>query len=133
ELYSVQDPDAPEGHLRGRFVSEPDGSYAFVGVRPVPYRIPFDGPVGEMIDATGRHPWRPAHIHIAVSPPGYETVATHVFDAESPYLDSDAVFAVKPSLIWKLERHGLDDADVPDCVDGTWYAVDDLDIVLARR
>jgi catechol 1,2-dioxygenase len=123
ELYSVQDPDAPEGHLRGRFVSEADGSYAFVGVRPVPYRIPFDGPVGEMLEATGRHPWRPAHIHIAVSAPGYESLATHVFDGESPYLDSDAVFAVKPSLIRTFEAHE----------DGTWYSLDDLDIVLAEE
>jgi hydroxyquinol 1,2-dioxygenase len=122
ELYSVQDPDAPEGHLRGRFVSEPDGSYAFVGVRPVPYRIPFDGPVGVMLDATGRHPWRPAHIHIAVSAEGYQPLATHVFDAESPYLDSDAVFAVKPSLIRVFEAHE----------EGTWYALDDLDIVLTE-
>ena len=131
ELYSVQDPDAPEGHLRGRFVSEPDGRYAFVGVRPVPYRIPFDGPVGRMLDATGRHPWRPAHIHLAVSAPGYEPVATHVFDAESPYLDSDAVFAVKPSLIRTFERRAPDDVDAPAGLDGTWYALDDLDLVLA--
>src|SRR5262249_22596127 len=131
ELYSVQDPDAPEGHLRGRFVSEPDGSYAFVGVRPVPYRIPFDGPVGEMIDATGRHPWRPAHIHIAVSAPAFEPLSTHVFDTESPYLDSDAVFAVKPSLVRTFERRAPDDPDAPVGTDGTWYALDDLDIVLA--
>ena len=133
ELYSVQDPDAPEGHLRGRFVSEADGSYAFVGVRPVPYRIPFDGPVGEMLEATGRHPWRPAHIHIAVTAPGYESLATHVVDAESPYLDSDAVFAVKPSLIRTFDTREPEDPDAPDGVDGTWYALDGLDIVLAEE
>ena len=133
QLYSVQDPDAPEGHLRGRFVSEADGGYAFVGVRPVPYRIPFDGPVGVMLGATGRHPWRPAHIHIAVSAPGYQPLATHVFDAESPYLDSDAVFAVKPSLIRTFDARGPEAADAPEGVDGTWYTVDDLDIVLAEE
>jgi protocatechuate 3,4-dioxygenase beta subunit len=132
ELYSVQDPDAPEGHLRGRFVSEDDGRYAFVGVRPVPYRIPYDGPVGEMLEATGRHPWRPAHIHIAVSADGYEPLATHIFDAESPYLDSDAVFAVKPSLIRAFEPRQPDDVNAPDGVDGTWYAVDGMDIVLVE-
>jgi catechol 1,2-dioxygenase len=130
ELYSVQDPDAPEGHLRGRFVSRDDGRYAFVGVRPVPYRIPFDGPVGEMLEATGRHPWRPAHIHIAVDAPGYAPLATHIFDAESPYLDSDAVFAVKPSLIRTFDPRQPDDDEAPDRADGTWYAVEDLDIVL---
>jgi protocatechuate 3,4-dioxygenase beta subunit len=99
QLYSVQDDDAPETHLRGRFRSRADGSYAFLGVRPVPYPIPADGPVGAMLAATGRHPWRPAHIHMIVSAPGYQTVTTHVFDADSAYLDSDAVFAVKPSLL----------------------------------
>jgi catechol 1,2-dioxygenase len=84
-----------------------------------------------MLDATGRHPWRPAHIHIAVSAPGYQSLATHVFDAESAYLDSDAVFAVKPSLIRTFEPRGPEDADTPDGVDETWYALDDLDIVLA--
>ncbi len=133
ELYSVQDPDAPEGHLRGRFVSEDDGRYAFIGVRPVPYRIPYDGPVGEMLEATGRHPWRPAHIHIAVSADGYEPLATHIFDAESPYLDSDAVFAVKPSLIRTFEPRQPDAVDAPDGVDGTWYAVEGLDIVLVAE
>jgi catechol 1,2-dioxygenase len=133
ELYSVQDPEAPEGHLRGRFFSRDDGRYAFVGVRPVPYRIPFDGPVGEMIDATARHPWRPAHIHIAVSAPGYAPLATHIFDAESPYLDSDAVFAVKPSLIRTFDPRRPDDAEAPDGADGTWYAVEDLDIVLVAE
>jgi len=133
ELYSVQDPEAPEGHLRGRFLSEQDGRYAFVGVRPVPYRIPFDGPVGKMLDATARHPWRPAHIHVAVSAEGYEPLATHIFDAESPYLDSDAVFAVKPSLIRTFERREPEDDDAPDGANGTWYALDDLDIVLVAR
>ena len=133
ELYSVQDPNAPEGHLRGRFFSRDDGRYAFVGVRPVPYRIPFDGPVGEMLEATGRHPWRPAHIHIAVSAPGYAPLATHIFDAESPYLDSDAVFAVKPSLIRAFDPRQPDDVEAPDGADETWYAVEDLDIVLVAE
>ncbi len=63
-LYAVQRPEAEEDHLRGRFLTRDDGSYAFVAVRPVPYPIPDDGPVGRMLAATGRHPWRPAHIHI---------------------------------------------------------------------
>jgi hydroxyquinol 1,2-dioxygenase len=99
ELYGVQNDDAPEAHLRGRFRTRGDGSYAFLGVRPVPYRIPDDGPVGAMLAASGRHAWRPAHIHMIVSAPGFETVTTHIFDAASEYLDSDAVFAVKPSLL----------------------------------
>ena len=117
-LYAVQSPEAPEDHLRGRFHTDAEGRYAFVGVRPVPYPIPDDGPVGAMLSATGRHPWRPAHIHMIVRAPGYRTLTTHVFDAASEYLDSDAVFAVKPSLAREFVRE-----------DGG-YAVE-LDLVLA--
>ena len=103
-LYAVQSPEAPEDHLRGRFRTDADGRFAFIGVRPVPYPIPDDGPVGAMLEATGRHPWRPAHIHMIVRAPGYRTLTTHIFDAASAYLDSDAVFAVKPSLIREFVR-----------------------------
>src|SRR5438045_2947799 len=89
-LYAVQRPEAAEDHLRGRFHSRPDGSYAFLGVRPVPYPIPYDGPVGAMLEATGRHPWRPAHIHMIIRAAGYRTLTTHVFDRARPYLESDA-------------------------------------------
>lgn len=105
-LYGVQDDNAPEAHLRARFRTRPDGAYAFLGVRPVPYPIPDDGPVGAMLAASARHSWRPAHIHMIVSAPGYETLTTHIFDADSPYLDSDAVFAVKPSLLRRFVRDG---------------------------
>ena len=129
-LYGVQDPEAPEEHLRGRFRARADGSYAFLGVRPVPYPIPDDGPVGTMLAATGRHPWRPAHLHMIVSAPGYETLTTHLFDADSEYLDSDAVFAVKPSLLRRFVRRAADDPERPPGVEGDWWSVEN-DIVLA--
>jgi catechol 1,2-dioxygenase len=132
-LYAVQDPDSPTGNLRGLFRTEPDGSFAFLGVRPTAYRIPADGPVGQLLASTGRHPWRPAHIHVIVSAPGYQTVATHIFDAASKYLDSDVVFAVKSSLVRQFERHepgppggrAPDGAAVPDGVppDEPWYSL----------
>jgi hydroxyquinol 1,2-dioxygenase len=128
-LYAVQDPDAPEDHLRGRFRTRPDGSFAFLAVRPVPYPIPDDGPVGKMLDASGRHPWRPAHIHMIARAPGHRTVTTHIFDEESEYLDSDAVFAVKPSLLRHFERHSADDPETPEGVDGEWVSLE-CDIVL---
>jgi hydroxyquinol 1,2-dioxygenase len=128
-LYAVQNPDAPEHHLRGRFRTRDDGSYAFLAVRPVPYTIPDDGPVGRMLAATGRHPWRPAHIHMIVRAPGYRTVATHIFDAESQYLDSDAVFAVKPSLLREFVRRSDDDPERPAGVNGSWCSVEN-DLVL---
>jgi len=116
-LYAVQNPDSPASNLRGRFRTEADGSFAFLGVRPTEYPIPDDGPVGQLLTSTGRHPWRPAHIHVIVSAPGYQTVATHIFDSASKYLDSDAVFAVKASLVREFERHEpgpVTDGPAPD-------------------
>jgi hydroxyquinol 1,2-dioxygenase len=93
-------------------------------VRPTPYTIPNDGPVGAMLDATGRHPWRPAHIHVIVRAPGYRTLTTHVFDKTSDYLDSDAVFAVKPSLARDFVLRAADDPERPAGIDGDWYSVE---------
>jgi catechol 1,2-dioxygenase len=108
-LYAVQRAEGDEDHLRGRFLTRDDGSYAFVGVRPVAYPIPADGPAGRMLDATGRHPWRPAHLHVTVIARGYERLTTHFFDAGTDYLDSDAVFAVKPSLVREFVGSPADD------------------------
>jgi hydroxyquinol 1,2-dioxygenase len=123
-LYAVQDPDAPDEHLRGRFRAREDGSYAYRAVRPLPYPIPADGPVGRMLDATGRHPWRPAHIHMVVRAPGYQTLVTHIFDRASEYLDSDTVFAVKSSLLRTFEERDADDPDKPGAFDGPWCSLE---------
>ena len=130
QLYAVQKPEAEEDHLRGRFITRPDGSYAFVAVRPTPYPIPYDGPVGRMLDLTGRHPWRPAHVHMIIRAEGYRTLTTHVFDVDSQYLDSDAVFAVKPSLTREFITHSPDDPDTPEGVTTEWVSVEN-DLVLA--
>ena len=99
-FYDIQQPDVqPEMNLRGVFTTIEDGKYWFRSVKPKFYSIPTDGPVGDMIYATGRHPNRPAHLHYIVSAPGYKSVVTHVFVKGSEYLDSDAVFGVKDSLI----------------------------------
>jgi hydroxyquinol 1,2-dioxygenase len=129
-LYGVQKPEGPDDHLRGRFRTGEDGAYSFVGVRPVPYTIPDDGPVGRMLHATGRHPWRPAHIHMIVRADGFQSVTTHIFDAASEYLDSDAVFAVKPTLLRDVVPRGADDPERPDGVTGEWASVQ-CDFVLA--
>jgi hydroxyquinol 1,2-dioxygenase len=129
-LYAVQRPEAEEDHLRGRYETRDDGTYAFVAVRPVPYPIPDDGPVGRMLASTGRHPWRPAHIHMIVRAAGYRTVATHVFDATSEYLDSDAVFAVKPSLLRTFVERSAGDPERPPAIAGEWVSLEN-DIVLA--
>ena len=94
--------------MRGKFHTDAEGRYLVRTVRPVHYPIPSDGPVGAMLRATGRHPWRPAHIHFVVSAEGYEAVTTHIFDSADEYLASDAVFAVKElaDLRFHPARHG---------------------------
>jgi hydroxyquinol 1,2-dioxygenase len=102
--YDVQQPDIqPKFNNRGRFVTGPDGVYRFVGIKPVSYPIPDDGPVGKMLAALGRHPNRPAHLHFLVTAPGYQKIVTHIFDGEDEWLSSDAVFGVKQSLIAPFE------------------------------
>jgi catechol 1,2-dioxygenase len=99
-FYAVQQPDVqPPTNLRGVYRIDEQGRYEIRTVRPVPYPIPADGPVGKLLTDTGRHPWRAAHIHARVSAPGFEPLTTHVFDRDSPYLDTDTVFGVKESLI----------------------------------
>jgi catechol 1,2-dioxygenase len=83
-----------------------------------------------MLAASARHPWRPAHIHVAVNVEGFEPLATHIFDSESAYLDSDAVFAVKPSLIKRFVRRSPDDRERPAGISGAWWSLE-TDFVLA--
>ena len=130
-LYAVQDQGASQDHLRGKFHSREDGTYAFLAVRPTPYPIPDDGPVGAMLRATGRRSWRPAHIHVAVGAPGFRELVTHIFDSESEFLDTDAVFAVKPSLIKTFVHRDADDAHRPVSVNEPWCSTE-VDFVLDR-
>jgi len=97
--YDVQRPDLDHSALRGRFLTDADGRFRFWSIMPSSYPVPNDGPVGRMLAATGRHPYRPAHVHFMISADGHETLVTHVFVAGDPYLDSDAVFGVKDALI----------------------------------
>jgi catechol 1,2-dioxygenase len=109
-LYDVQQPGVqPKNNNRGIFTTGPDGRYAFRGIKPVPYAIPDDGPVGQLLRRLGRHPFRPAHMHFIVSAVGFDPVVTHTFVASDPYLDSDAVFGVKTSLI--VEYQEVADSD----------------------
>jgi hydroxyquinol 1,2-dioxygenase len=98
-FYSTQDPNQDRYNLRGRFRTAADGRYFFRTIKPTSYPVPTDGPVGTILNAMGRHPMRPAHLHFIVTAPGYERVTTHLFVDGDPYLDSDVVFGVKNSLI----------------------------------
>lgn len=103
-FYDVQQPDLqPKWNNRGVFRTGPDGTYAFRGIKPVSYPIPDDGPVGQMLAALGRHPWRPAHMHFRITAPGHERLITHIFVGGDSYLGSDAVFGVKAALIADFE------------------------------
>ncbi|MBV9945367.1 MAG: hypothetical protein JOZ69_00790, partial [Myxococcales bacterium] len=130
-LYAVQDAASPQDNLRGRYRSREDGSYAWLGVRPTDYTIPGDGPVGAMLRAAGRHIWRAAHVHVIVTAPGFVPLVTELFDDGSRYLDSDAVFGVKASLVRRFELRAADDPTRPAGVDGEWCSLEN-DFVLVR-
>ena len=103
-LYDVQ---KREGRMygRGRITTDAQGRYAFRTVQPVSYPIPDDGPVGKMLRRMGRHPWRPAHIHTMIAHPAHKTLTTHIFVKGDAYLESDAVFGVKDSLVVDFVQH----------------------------
>jgi protocatechuate 3,4-dioxygenase beta subunit len=104
-LYDVQQSDrVPQNNLRGVFTTNESGEFWFRTIVPRFYPVPEDGPVGHLLRATNRHPNRPAHIHFIGSATGFKPVVTHLFLAESPYLEDDAVFGVKKSLIREVER-----------------------------
>ncbi|WP_144161706.1 intradiol ring-cleavage dioxygenase [Paraburkholderia sp. BCC1885] len=104
-FYDVQYAGTHEAHGRGTLRSQADGTFHFRSITAESYPIPHDGPVGRMLTALGRHPWRPAHLHFMIDAPGYERLITHVFRSGDKYLDSDAVFGVRSSLIADWERH----------------------------
>ena len=97
--YAAQDPSGTSYDLCGRLTTETDGRFWFRTRKPVSYTVPGDGPVGAMLEAAGRHNWRPAHIHFMLSADGYETLVTQLFTDDDPYLGTDAVFGVKDSLV----------------------------------
>ncbi|ASP83126.1 intradiol ring-cleavage dioxygenase [Sinorhizobium meliloti] len=101
--YDVQQGD--ELAMRGHFRADDEGRFHFWSVRPRYYPIPDDGPVGDMLKAQGRHPFRPEHVHFMVAAAGHETLVTHVFAEGDPYLDSDVVFGVKNSLVTRFVEH----------------------------
>ncbi|KAL8287545.1 hypothetical protein RQP46_003403 [Phenoliferia psychrophenolica] len=98
-LYDAQSPEKPDFHCRGRFITDGEGRYSAVVLKPTAYPIPFDYSAGKLLTMMDRHPYRPAHIHFYVSSPGYKTLITQIFDRDSKYIEDDAVFAVKDSLI----------------------------------
>ena len=103
-FYDVQRPAEENASLRARFRTDAEGRFHFWTLLPTSYPVPDDGPVGDLLRATGRHPMRPAHVHFMIAAPGHETLVTHVFVAGDEYLDSDAVFGVKQALIAEFPK-----------------------------
>jgi catechol 1,2-dioxygenase len=132
-FYDVQQKGIqPDFNLRGIFRTGPDGRYCFRAVKPKYYPIPDDGPVGQLLGQLGRHPYRPAHLHYIIKADGYETLTTHIFDPDDPYINSDAVFGVKESLLAKFNRmHDPARAQEYGFVGDFWDV--DHDFVLARK
>ncbi len=135
-LYSGQDPDQPEYNLRMAMTTGADGRYAVSTIRPAPYKVPTDGPVGDLLNATGRHAWRPSHLHFIVQAQGYRTLVTEVFPSDDPYLDEDAVFGVRSDLVMEY-RPGKAADLAGDIVARNWLRSDfskvDFDFVLPRE
>ena len=132
-FYDVQQKGLqPEFNLRGRFRTGADGRYLFRAVKPKYYPIPDDGPVGKLLAGLGRHPFRPAHLHYIVSADGFDTLTTHIFDPDDPYIESDAVFGVKDSLLATFAR--VEDAGrrAEHGIEAPFHWEVEADLVLAR-
>ncbi|SED71393.1 hydroxyquinol 1,2-dioxygenase [Rhizobiales bacterium GAS191] len=119
-FYDVQRHEPDDLSLRARFRSGPDGRFHFWSIMPTFYPIPDDGPVGQLLRATNRHPFRPAHIHFLIAAPGHRTLVTHVFAEGDPYIASDAVFAVKDSLVQPFSQKAPGAAPDGRRVNRTW-------------
>jgi len=135
-LYSNQDSAQPDYNLRCSMKVGQDGRYALTTVKPSPYRIPDDGPVGDLLRATGRDAWRPSHLHFIVVADGYKPLVTEVFADGDPYIDSDAVFGVRSDLVMKYVVHNdltqlPDNLEVGQNVTLPYYKVD-FDFVLVQ-
>ena len=134
-LYSGQDTTQTDYNLRMSMTTGKDGRYAVSTVRPAPYLVPTNGPVGDLLNATGRHAWRPSHLHFIVQAPGMRTLVTEVFPSDDPYLDQDAVFGVRSDLVMEYTP-GNRTALAPDIVArdrlADEFSAVDFDFVLSR-
>jgi hydroxyquinol 1,2-dioxygenase len=128
-FYDVQRPELAGPQARGELVSDQDGRYYFKTILPAPYPIPHDGPVGRMLQQLSRHPWRPAHLHFMVKASGFQDLITHIFREGDSYLESDAVFGVRSSLVTRWIRHDPGVAPDGKHLASAFYTVE-YDIVL---
>ncbi|MFV3077312.1 dioxygenase [Niveispirillum fermenti] len=131
-LYDVQHAEfGGKPSMRGKFHTDEQGRLRYWSIMPSAYPIPHDGPVGRLLKATGRSPWRPAHVHFKISAPGYASLVTQLYQTGGMYLDSDAVLGVKHSLVVDFPQHGPGAAPDGRQMDGNWYTLN-FDFTLSR-
>lgn len=123
-LYPEQDPQQDAHNLRGRMLTGADGRYAIRTIRPAPYTVPDDGPVGTLLRAGGRTAWRPGHFHFIVKAEGYVPLVTELFSVDDPYIDRDAVFGVRASLAVPFVRQDSAAAAAPYDIKPPFYTLD---------
>ncbi|MGA7853040.1 MAG: dioxygenase [Candidatus Acidiferrales bacterium] len=123
-LYPAQDPHQRPDNLRCRMLTGADGKYEMRVIRPSAYTVPYDGPVGDLLRAGGRHAWRPAHFHFIVSAPGFHSVVTELFNAEDTYIQEDAAFGVRDSILVKFERNDSPEEAAALRLNSPFYVVD---------
>jgi protocatechuate 3,4-dioxygenase beta subunit len=121
-LYENQDSGQADMNLRGKFVTDHDGRFWFRSVKPAGYPVPTDGPVGDLLRAQKRHPFRPAHLHFLAFKPGFKTLITQVFVDDDERLETDVVFGVTSHLVGQYRRH--DEPAPASDVTGGWYSLD---------
>ena len=135
-LYSSQDPEQDTYSFHGIQTVRDDGRYGFTTAKPISYEVPTDGPAGALLAATGRHAWRPSHLHFIIKAEGYRTLVSEIFAAEDPYLDQDAVFGVREDLVMTYvempEGSFPEGFDLSGSVDGP-YLQADFDLTLVEE
>lgn len=135
-LYSSQDPDQETYSFHGIQTTGSDGRYGFTSVRPVEYTVPTDGPVGDILNACGRHPWRPSHLHFIIKAEGYRNLVTEVFPEDDPYLDQDTVFGVREDLVMSYQNMAAgsfpEGFELSGSVDDAYLKVD-FDLTLVKE
>ena len=122
-LYENQDPAQADMNLRGVFTTRDDGGFSFRSVLPAGYPVPLTGPTGALLAAQKRHNWRPAHVHFMIHKPGFKTIASQVYVADDPHLETDSQFGVTHALIGNFVRHENELAPAAD-VTGPWYSLE---------
>jgi hydroxyquinol 1,2-dioxygenase len=135
-LYASQDAAQDMFSFHGLMTVGEDGRYAFTTVKPVEYTVPTDGPVGGILRACGRHPWRPSHLHFIVTAPGFRPLVTEIFPEDDPYLDQDTVFGVRDDLVMRYQTREADSFPQGMALSGTVtapYLAVAFDVTLARQ